>query len=48
LPRANNGSLLGGGIANLGTLSVRGSTFSANTPSNIDGGWTDLGGNTFS
>jgi hypothetical protein len=39
---------IGGGICNFGsTLTVRDSIFSANTPDNINGPWTDLGGNTF-
>lgn len=38
----------GGGICNVGnTVTVRDSIFAANTPDNINGPWTDLGGNTF-
>ena len=37
----------GGGIINFGTLTVSNSVFSANTPDNIEGPYTDGGGNTF-
>jgi hypothetical protein len=34
-----------GGIANFAVLSVGGSNFSSNSPDDIFGGYTDLGGN---
>ncbi len=43
----NSAAIDGGGIYNLGTLSVGTSDFSDNTPDNIVGGYIDLGGNTF-
>jgi hypothetical protein len=46
---SDNTAGTGGGIANFGfSATVSGSTFSANNPDNINGAWTDLGGNTFS
>ena len=44
----NSAAIQGGGIANeFGTLSVGTSAFSGNTPDDIFGVYTDLGGNTF-
>jgi hypothetical protein len=42
-----NSALYGGGIDNWGTLYVGTSTFHGNTPDDIEGGFVDLGGNTF-
>jgi hypothetical protein len=39
---------VGGGILTVGTLKVSSSTFYANSPDNIDGPYTDGGGNSFS
>jgi hypothetical protein len=45
---SGNSASYGGGIANEGgTLTVSNSVFSANTPDNIEGPYTDGGGNTF-
>jgi hypothetical protein len=45
---SRNTAFQGGGIANLiGTLTVGNSRFFDNTPDNIDGSFTDAGGNTF-
>jgi predicted outer membrane repeat protein len=42
---AGNG---GGGIYNVGTLTLSNSSFSSNSPDNIEGPYTDGGGNSFS
>jgi hypothetical protein len=44
----NTAGIVGGGIANFDTLTVRESIYSTNTPDNICGPWIDLGGNTSS